>query len=100
MMNDHPRRDVLLEAQHAVEQLHAVTRALHELPEVMPSIRSYSFGPNAGISPKANADYALVATFDDVTGWLEYDNHSKHDRVRTTMILLWITDRTGIQFES
>ncbi len=42
----------------------AVAAGLGELPSLIPELRGYHFGPDAGIA-SGNADFAVVADFDD-----------------------------------
>ena len=50
----------------------AFAAALAGLPAVIPEIRSYRFGPDAGLGMSANADFAVVADFDDAEGYAAY----------------------------
>ncbi len=80
-------------------QLRLITRELAALPGLVPSLRSYRFGPNVG--PAAtNQQFAVVATFDDLAGWTEYDTHPEHVRVKTEHMVPYIESRAVIQIES
>lgn len=77
-----------------------ITDALRALPGHIPEIRSYTFGPDLGVSSQPNYDDAVVATFDDVDGWKAYDAHPEHERVRAEIIRPWVTERSSVQFRS
>lgn len=81
------------------EHVAAITAALDTLPAAVPSIRSYRHGPDVGTS-NGNFDYAIVATFDDVDGWRQYDEHPVHVAVRTDVVRPHIADRAAVQFQS
>lgn len=55
----------------------AVTDALAALANKIPEIRSYRFGPDAGIYAD-NADYALIATFANEADLKTYVSHPAH----------------------
>lgn len=82
------------------EHLASVASALDGLPPAISSIRSYRHGADLAVSAPTNADYATVATFDDVDGWRQYDTHPLHDRVRAEVLKPWIAERTAVQFET
>ena len=82
------------------EQVSVIHAELTALASMVPTIRTYRVGADLGRSPLANFDFAVVATFDDLDGWQEYDVHPEHDRVRTAHIRPWIAERAAVQFES
>ena len=63
------------------DDVSAVVSGLAGLPALIPSIRSYRFGPDAGLGVSANADFAVVADFDDVEGYSAYASHPAHQDV-------------------
>jgi hypothetical protein len=75
----------------------AIHAALSTLPDLVPSIRSYRHGSDVGAS-QGNVDYAIVATFDDLDGWRQYDEHPDHDRVRVEAVRPHIAERAAVQF--
>jgi len=79
------------------EQKQAVASELGKLPGVIDAIRVYRFGPDAGINP-ANCDFAVVADFDDVDGYLAYRDHSVHRKVIDDTINPIVASRSAIQF--
>ncbi|NBT26785.1 MAG: Dabb family protein, partial [Actinobacteria bacterium] len=46
-----------------------------------------------------NADYLIVATFDDVAGWREYDESALHNEIRATYFKPYIATRAAAQIE-
>ena len=58
----------------------AVEDRLRALPELIPEIKSYRLGPDAGLA-EGNFDFALVADFDSVEGFQTYQCHPEHLQV-------------------
>jgi hypothetical protein len=81
------------------DQIAAVEAGLATLPARIPSLASYRFGRDAGLSA-GNADFAVVASFDDVDGWRAYDTDPEHSRIRAEIIKPLIAQRAALQFES
>ncbi len=80
------------------EQVSAVAAVLAELPEQIPAIRRYEFGPDAGLD-QANADFAVVAAFEDIGGYLVYRDHPAHRKVIEDYINPIVASRSRVQFE-
>lgn len=76
----------------------AVTSGLAGLPALIPSIRAYRFGPDAGLGLSANADYAVVADFDDVEGYATYAAHPAHQDVLVRLLRPLLAERLSVQF--
>lgn len=76
-----------------------VTKVLREMVTHIPSVRDYKCGPDLGVSAPTNADYLIVATFDDVEGWRAYDESALHNEVRVTYFKPYIATRAAIQIE-
>ena len=72
--------------------------ALEELPALIPTIRAYHVGPDAGINA-GNFEFAVVADFDDVEGYLEYRDHRAHQRVIAEHISPVMEQRAAVQYE-
>ena len=76
-----------------------IAAALGTLPGLVPSLRSYSFGPDLGLSPAGvRWDFAIIAHFDDEAGWRAYQDHPDHDKVRADVVAPRIGERAGVQF--
>jgi Stress responsive A/B Barrel Domain len=80
------------------EQEAAVAAELAKLPEQIPAIRRYEFGPDAGLD-QANADFAVVAGFEDADGYLVYRDHPAHRKVIENYINPIVASRSRVQFE-
>ncbi len=76
----------------------AFASGLAGLPALIPSIRSYRFGPDAGLGLSANADYAVVADFDDVEGYATYAAHPAHQDVIVRLLRPLVAERLSVQF--
>ena len=79
-------------------QRQAVPEQLAGLPAKIPEMRSYKFGPDVGIN-EGNADFAVVADFEDVDGYLVYRDHPEHRAIIDTYIAPIVATRTAVQFE-
>jgi hypothetical protein len=70
---------------------------LQEMVKHIPSIRSYRCGPDLGVSVATNADYLIVAEFDDVAGWREYDENALHNEIRAKYFAPYVGSRSAAQ---
>jgi hypothetical protein len=80
------------------EQRERVATELSTLPPIVPSIRGFRLGPDAGIS-EGNADFAVTADFDDEAGFLAYRNDPTHRAIIAEHITPITAERTAVQFE-
>src|SRR5690606_14003157 len=80
------------EAQRA-----AVAAGLDELASTIPSIRRYRHGPDAGLAD-GNADWAVVADFDDEDGWRAYAQDPAHLAFIADVLAPVLESRTAVQF--
>ena len=78
------------------EQVAAISDELLRLPSIIPELRAYWVGPDAGAS-EGNFDYAVVADFDDVDSWRVYRDNPEHQRIATEMIRPLVTERAAVQ---
>jgi hypothetical protein len=76
----------------------AFASALGGLPALIPEIRSYRFGPDARLGLSANADFAVVADFDDAEGLAAYAHHPAHQDVIGRLLRPIVADRLAVQF--
>ena len=72
--------------------------ALRELPSKVTSVRSYVFGRNIGVNP-GTFDYAVIAEFDDLDGYLDYRDHPDHKAFIARYPADFVSDRAAIQME-
>ena len=75
----------------------AITAALATLPGVIPELREYRFGPDAGIA-EGNFDLGVVADFDDVAGYEAYRDNEEHQRVLAELIRPVLSERAAVQY--
>ena len=71
---------------------------LATLPPLMTGLRSYSFGPDAGVT-EGNADFAIVADFEDAAAYVAYRDHPAHVDVVRRLIAPISQQRRAVQFE-
>jgi hypothetical protein len=69
---------------------------LNALPALIPSIRAYRVGLDAGIVEGAH-DLVIVGDFDDIEGWRAYQDHPDHVRVRDEHLRPHMAERATIQ---
>lgn len=60
-------------------------------------MRSWHGGRDAGLAA-TNADYAVVAVFDDADAFAVYRDHPEHRRIITELITPRVATRTAVQF--
>lgn len=63
----------------------------------MGSLRSYVFGADLGVN-EGNYDFAVVAAFDDVDGYLAYRDNPEHRAIINTHVLPIAATRVAVQF--
>ena len=80
------------------ETVDTIVAELRALPGLIPTLRSYVVGTDAGLAD-GNADLCAVADFDDVAGYEVYRDHEDHLRVISDHIRPVLASRTAIQFE-
>ena len=80
------------------EAVAAVEAALAELPARIPELRAYRFGGDAGLA-SGNADFAVVADFDDEDGWRRYQKHPAHQAVLVDRIRPILASRAAVQLQ-
>lgn len=80
------------------EEVSATRCALDGLPALVPTIRDYRHGGDAGVN-SGNFDYVVVADFDDVDGYLAYRDHPDHLALIAEHIAGRVADRAAVQYE-
>ena len=71
---------------------------LARLPSIVPSVRAFASGPDAGLAP-GNFDFAVSADFDDKAGFFAYLDDPGHREVIQRYILSITAERVAVQFE-
>lgn len=80
------------------EQRARVAEGLAALPAAIPEIRTYRFGPDAGLAD-GNWDYVVVADFDDQAGYETYRDHPAHQDFIATVMRPVLAERAAVQYE-
>ena len=79
------------------QKLQAATE-LAKLPSIVPSVRAFACGPDAGLA-SGNFDFAVSADFDDKAGFFAYRDDPRHQEVIQRYILSITAQRVAVQFE-
>jgi hypothetical protein len=85
-----------LDADRPDGSAEAIVEALRDLPGRIPELRGYEVFPDAGLDP-SNAAVAVVATFDDESGYLAYRDHPDHRAVIDDLIRPVLASRSASQ---
>ena len=80
------------------QAVQAVSDAFARLPQLIPEIRSYQFGPDLGIYP-GNADYLLVADFDNQEDFKIYASNQDHIALMKSVSMPIMESFQSAQFE-
>jgi hypothetical protein len=80
------------------EQKQRVAAELGKLPSLIPAIRSYQFGADAGIN-EGTFDFGIVADFDDAQAYRSYRDDPQHRAVIDQHITPILDRRAAIQYE-
>jgi hypothetical protein len=81
------------------EQQHRdVIDTLRGLPAIIPEIRDYHIGLDAGLVD-GNWHAAVVADFDDESGWRTYTADAEHQRIIAEQLRPILADRAAVQYE-
>lgn len=78
-------------------QKQSVASRLSELPALIPTIVDYTFGSDVQVN-EGNFDFAVVADFDSVDGYIVYRDHEAHQAVITECIAPIRASRAAVQF--
>jgi hypothetical protein len=85
-------------AETSEQDLEAMRAGLATLPGLIPEIRGFRFGPDAGLNA-GNAQFGIVADFDDVDAYWIYANHPAHLDVIARLVRPITEHRTAVQME-
>ena len=80
------------------EQKQRVAAELRRLPALLPVLRAYRMGADLGIN-EGNFEWAAVADFDDLEGYLTYRDNPEHRAIIAEFIRPIIAERAAIQYE-
>ena len=81
------------------EQKERVKDELKRLPALIPQVRSYDIGEDLGLASEINFDFAVVADFDDLAGYLAYRENAEHQKIVETFIQPIVGARGAVQYE-
>jgi hypothetical protein len=93
------RHVVMFSWSDTVDDAHvaAAAEAFDALPAKVDVIRSYVHGRDAGLAP-GNADYVVVADFDDADGFTTYRDHPDHVALVQRFIAGFTAQRLAVQY--
>lgn len=74
-----------------------IVAALRTLPAVIPELKEYRVGTDAGLA-EGNFEIAAVATFEDEAGWRAYRDAPAHQKIIAELIRPVLDRRAAIQF--
>jgi hypothetical protein len=80
------------------EQKQQIATELGKLPSLVPSIRAFVCGPDAGLN-QGNFDFAVTADFDDEAGYVAYRDDPGHRDIVQRYVVPLAEQRTAVQFE-
>ena len=80
------------------QQKQRVTAELSRLPALLPVLRAYRMGTDLGVN-EGNFEWAAVADFDDLEGYLTYRDNPEHRAIIAEYIRPIIAERAAIQYE-
>ena len=80
------------------EEKQQVATELAKLPSIIPSLRAFACGPDAGLAT-TNFDFAVTADFDDEAGFFAYRDDPAHREVVDRYILPITAQRVPVQFQ-
>jgi hypothetical protein len=79
-------------------QVRAFAEGLAALPNRIPEIRAYRFGPDVGLAG-GNEDFALVADFSDAEAYRRYAEHPAHRHLIAELLWPILGGRHAVQYE-
>lgn len=81
-----------------VAHVQSVAQHLDALPGLIPEIKSYQHGPDAGVNA-GNFDYVVVGDFANVEDYLVYRDHPDHQAFIANYIAGRLNSRSAIQYQ-
>ncbi|GAB2853380.1 hypothetical protein GCM10027176_65140 [Actinoallomurus bryophytorum] len=79
------------------EQKRTLEDRLNELPGVIPELRAYAIGGDAGVND-GNFDFAVVADFADRDAYLVYRDHPTHRKIIDECVTPIVAERRAVQY--
>jgi hypothetical protein len=81
------------------EQKQQAAVEVAKLPSIVPSVRAFASGPDAGLGRADNFDFAVSADFDDEPGFVAYRDDPGHRDIVQRYLSPIIAQRAAVQFE-
>jgi len=81
------------------EQKEQAKEELGRLPGLVPQVRAFHLGEDLGLVGDVNFDFALVADFDDLAGYLAYRESAEHKEIVETYVQPIAGARGAVQYE-
>jgi hypothetical protein len=86
-------------AETTQEQKEAAATEIAKLPSIIPSVRGFASGPDAGLGTQGNFDFAVTADFDEEAGFRAYRDDPGHREMVQRYLTPFVADRAAVQFE-
>jgi hypothetical protein len=80
------------------EQKEEAASQVASLPTLVPTIRAFASGADAGVNPD-NYDFAVTADFDDAAGYLTYRDDPRHREIVAKYLAPILAERAAVQYE-
>jgi len=80
------------------EQKQTAATEVAKLPSIVPSIRAFASGTDAGFAER-NFDFAVTADFDDEAGYFAYRDDPAHREIVQRYITPIAAQRAAVQYE-
>jgi hypothetical protein len=80
------------------QQVEELAHALRRLPALIPELRAFRLGADAGVSV-GNDRFAVVAEFDDIDAYRRYASDPRHRDVIDRLVKPILGTRHAVQFE-
>jgi hypothetical protein len=85
-------------AEATEEERQQVANEVAKLPSMVPSIRAFASGQDAGLA-EGNFNFAVTADFDDEAGFFAYRDDPGHREIIRSYIQPLAEQRSAVQFE-
>lgn len=79
------------------QQKRTLEDRLNELPGLIPELRAYAIGDDAGLKP-GNFDFAVVADFAHQDAYVVYRDHPAHREVIDECVTPIVAERAAVQY--
>lgn len=78
-------------------RIDAISEALSTLPARLPQLTHYAHGRDIAVN-EGNYDFAVVAEFETVDGYLGYRDDPEHQRILRELIAPQLASRAAVQY--